>query len=69
MRYLKKNKNITNDYIYWMNRNQRSQTKDALVMYANNLSISDMDSIRSQLGMLSMITSQTDEISRETGVF
>ena len=51
-----------------MNRNQRSQTKDALAVYANNFSISDMDSIRTQLGMLSMITSQTDEISRETEV-
>ena len=27
-----------------------------------------MDSVRTQLGMLSMITSQTDEISRDTEV-
>ena len=27
-----------------------------------------MDSVRSQLGMLSLITSQTDEVTRETGV-
>ena len=34
----------------------------------NKLSVSDMDSIRTQAGMLSMMTSQTDEISRNSGV-
>jgi hypothetical protein len=39
-----------------------------LIQYVNNLSISDMDSVRTQAGMLSMITSQTDEITRDIQV-
>ena len=33
-------------------------------MYISNISITDMDSIKTQAGMLAMMTSQTDEISR-----
>ncbi len=51
-----------------MNRNQRAKTRDAFSLFINGLSISDMDSVRTQLGMLSLISSQTDEISRATGV-
>ena len=39
-----------------------------LSLFINDISISDMDSVRTQIGMLSMLSSQTDEISRETGV-
>ena len=63
-----KNENITNDYLYWISRNQRSQARDALAEFVNDLSISDMDTVRTQLGLLSKLTSQTDEISRKTGV-
>ena len=62
------NPNITSNFIYWLNRSKRSQAKDALAIFLNGLSISDMDSIRTQLGMLSLITSQADEISRATEV-
>ena len=37
-------------------------------MFLNNISITDMDSVKTQAGMLAMITSQTDEISRATEV-
>ena len=63
-----KNENTTSGYIYWLNRNLRSQARDALAIFLNNFSISDMDSIRAQLGMLSKLTSQTDEISRKSEV-
>jgi hypothetical protein len=59
---------MTSDYIYWTSRNHRAQARDALAFFINNLSVSDMDSIRTQIGMLSMISSQTDEISRKTEV-
>jgi hypothetical protein len=39
-----------------------------LSKFVNSLSISDMDSVRTQLGLLSMISSQTDEISRAFAV-
>jgi hypothetical protein len=54
--------------LYESNRNLRSQTRDSLSLYINNISISTMDSVRAQLGMLSMLTSQTDEISRKAEV-
>ena len=53
---------------YDLNRNQRSKTRDSLVGYINSISISNMDSIRTQIGMISMITAQTDEISRNSEV-
>ncbi len=55
-------------YQYDLNRNKRSQARDSLINYINNISIFDMDSVRTQLGMLVMVTSQTDEISRNSGV-
>ena len=39
-----------------------------MIKYINNISISDMDSVRTQSGMLTMITSQTDEITRDIQV-
>ncbi len=63
-----KNENVTSDNFYWLSRNQRSEARDALTEHVNYLSVSDMDSVRIQLGLLSKLTSQTDEISRNTGV-
>ena len=62
-----KNINITGA-LFQINRNQRSQVRDSLAAYINEFSISNMDSIRTQAGMLSMLSSQTDEISRQTEV-
>ena len=62
-----KNQEITVN-IYESNRNKRSQSRDFLSKFVNNLSISNMDTVRTQLGMLSMISIQTDEISRSFGV-
>jgi hypothetical protein len=50
--------------VFHINRNKRSNTRDALASFINGLSISDMDSVRGQLGMLSLLSIQTDEISR-----
>ena len=63
-----KNENVTSDNFYWLSRNQRSEARAALTEHVNYLSVSDMDSVRIQLGLLSKLTSQTDEISRNTGV-
>ena len=60
---------MTLNSIYEINRNMRSKARDALIVYVNNISISDMDSLRTQSGMLAMLTSQTDEISRISEVF
>jgi len=60
---------MTSDSFYEINRNLRSKARDALIIYVNNLSISDMDSLRTQAGMLSTLTIQTDEISRNSEVF
>ena len=54
--------------MYEINRNLRSQARDALISFVNNISISNMDSLRTQAGMLSILTSQTDEISRSSEV-
>ncbi len=54
--------------LYESNRNQRSKAKEALILFVNNLSISDMDSMRTQAGMLSMLTFQTDEMTRNSEV-
>ena len=53
-----------NGDLYNKHRNKRSQSRDTLILFINDLSIFDLDSIRSQLGMLSLISRQTDEISR-----
>ena len=63
----KKTLNI-NAELFNSNRNKRAKTRDALSKFINGISISDMDSVRTQLGMLSMLSSQTDEISRQTEV-
>ena len=53
---------------YEVNRNQRSESREAIISYINSISISNMDTVRTQAGMLSMLTSQTDEISRKSEV-
>jgi hypothetical protein len=55
-------------YIYETNRNQRAHIRLSLIKYINNISISDMDSVRTQSGMLALITSQTNEITRDIQV-
>ena len=60
---------MTSELLYEINRNLRSKARDALIIYVNNISISNMDSLRTQSGMLSTLTSQTDEISRKSGVY
>ncbi len=55
-------------FMYEVNRNQRSHMRRILIEYINNISIFDMDSVRTQSGMLTMITSQTDEITRDIQV-
>jgi len=60
---------MTLNSIYEINRNIRSKARDALIVYVNNISIFDMDSLRTQSGMLALLTSQTDEISRNSEVF
>ena len=62
-----KSKNMTYG-LYESNRNKRSKSRDSLTRYVNGLSISNMDSIRLQLGMLSILSSESDELSRESGV-
>ena len=62
-----KNQEITVN-IYESNRNKRSQSRDFLSKFVNNLSISNMDTVRTQLGMLSMLTIQTSELSRKSQV-
>ena len=51
-----------------MNRNERAKERDSLISFVNAVSISDMDTVRTQAGMLSMLTSQIDEISRRSEV-
>ena len=53
---------------YESNRNQRAKARDALIFFVNNISIYDMDSVRAQVSMLSMVTSQTDEMTRKSVV-
>ena len=52
--------------LYELNRNKRSEAREVLSKFLNSLSISNMDSVRTQLGMLSMLSSQTDEMSRNS---
>ena len=60
---------IKNNDDYEANRNIRSQTREALSQFVNSLSISDMDSVRTQISMLSILTQQTDEITRKAEVY
>ena len=62
-----KTQNI-DENLYNVNRNRRSRAREALSLFLNGLSISDMDSVRTQLGMLSIISIQTDELSRASEV-
>ena len=50
--------------MYQANRNKRSKSRDSVAKFLNNISISNMDSVRTQVGMMSMFASQTDELSR-----
>ncbi len=63
----KNNNNITKNG-YELNRNERAKARDVLISFVNAISISDMDTVRTQAGMLSMLTSQIDEISRMSEV-
>jgi hypothetical protein len=62
-----KNKEITMNS-YESNRNKRSQSRDSLCKFLNSLSISNMDSVRIQLGMLTILSVQADELSRSSQV-
>ncbi len=53
---------------YDLNRNERAKARDFLISFVNSISISDMDTVRTQAGMLSMLTSQIDEISQKSEV-
>ena len=64
---LKKSQNITYAS-YQLKRNNRAKARLALTFFVNNISISDMDSIRTQIGMLAMLTSQSDELTRNSSV-
>jgi hypothetical protein len=59
---------MTSNSLYDKFRNLRSQARDSLIAFVNMISISDMDSLRTQAGMLSLLTSQTDEITRNSEV-
>ena len=59
---------MTSNSLYEKNRNLRSQARDSLIAFVNMICISDMDSLRTQASMLSMLTSQTDEITRNSEV-
>lgn len=52
--------------LYESNRNKRSLARDFISKFLNNLSISNMDSVRTQLGLMTMLSSQTDELSRNS---
>jgi hypothetical protein len=59
---------MTSDSALELKRNLRSKARDALIVFVNKITISDMDSLRTQAGMLAILTSQTDEISRNSEV-
>ena len=59
--------NIQNTDAYEQNRNKRADLRDAITNYINNISISDLDSVRTQASMLAAVTSQTDELTRKSG--
>jgi len=65
---LKKNNNNITKYEFELKRNERAKARDFLISFVNAISISDMDTVRTQAGMLSMLTSQIDEISRMSEV-
>ena len=57
---------IINDDQFDVQKNERSKTRDCLISFVNNITISDMDSARAQSSMLSVVTSQPDEITRKS---
>ena len=65
---MKKNNNNITKYEFELKRNERAKARDSLISFVNAISISDMDTVRTQAGMLSMLTSQIDEISRMSEV-
>jgi hypothetical protein len=66
-KFLPNDTNITRSQ-YELNRNRRAATRAHLIKYINQISVYDMDGVRTQVGMLSMLTSQTDEITRQSEV-
>ena len=52
--------------VYEEKRNLRSNVKDVLVSFAAKLSVSDMNSLRSVASMLATLTSQPDELTRNS---
>ena len=55
-------------FSYQISRNIRANARTALIDFVNNISVSDMDSVRSQIGMLALLTSQSDELTRNSAV-
>jgi hypothetical protein len=53
---------------YEANRNYRANVRDKIVSFVNDLSVFDMDSIKAQGSLLASLTTQTDEITRKSGV-
>ena len=56
------------DNQFEQNRNNRAAVRDVLIGFINNISISDVNSIRAQASMLTTVTGQTDEITRTSAV-
>lgn len=50
------------------NRNKRANARDYLANFVNNISISDINSIKAQSSMLKELTIQSDEVSRNLAV-
>ena len=53
--------------IFESQRNTRSDTRDTLIQFVNNISISDIHSARAQISMLSVLTREPDEVTRQSG--
>jgi hypothetical protein len=53
---------------YSINRNKRASVRDFLISFVNNISISDLNSIRTQASLLFSLTMQPDEITRKSAV-
>jgi polycystin 1L2 len=51
---------------YEIERNARATVRDCMINYVNNISISDLESVQSQAGLLSSLTSSTDEMTRDS---
>lgn len=53
---------------YTDNQNTQAALRDFLSNFINNISITDINSVTNQAAMLSQLTSQTDQITRNTAV-